>query len=118
MTRLIAGLAMAGALAGCMSDDLQTAGADVARADAWPMTPYDCKGGQGLDVRFSPDGSQATIDQMGERILMQQVPSGSGARYKAVDSDYSYVLDTKGNWAALYESGDRVVLDDCQTPQV
>lgn len=91
------------------------AGVTVKDADAWPMTPYVCKGEQTLDVRYSPDGSYATIDQMDERILMKQVPSGSGARYQAVHKDYSYALDTKGEWAALYEAGDKIVLDDCHT---
>lgn len=91
------------------------AAVSVNDAADWPMTPYNCAGGEGLDVRFSPDGEYATIDQMEERILMQLVPSASGARYKAMHGAYSYQLDTKGEEATLYEAGDKVVLGDCVT---
>ena len=96
---------------------VQAAAARVTVADAadWPITPYTCAANAHLDVRYSPDGTYATIDQMDERILMKLVPSASGARYRAMDRDYSYELDTKGDDATLYEAGDRIVLDDCVT---
>ncbi|MDO5530336.1 MAG: MliC family protein [Paracoccus sp. (in: a-proteobacteria)] len=89
--------------------------ANVTVADAanWPLTPYICEGDEYLDVRFSPDGEYATIDQMDERILMASIPSASGEQFVAVHPDYSYELATKGNHATLYEAGGAVVLDDC-----
>lgn len=114
-----AGCGLALLLAGCvpgtdtMVDVSPDAAPAVSQAKDWPMTPYQCKGDAALDVRFSPDGNFATIDQMGERILMKRVQSASGARYQAVSENYTYTLDTKGEWAALYEAGDKVVLDDC-----
>lgn len=113
--------AVAMMLAGCVVDTdagvvpVADKAPAVSQAQNWPVTPYQCKGGEALDVRFSADGSYATIDQMGERILMKLVPSASGARYQAVSEHYTYTLDTKGEWAALYEAGDKVVLDDCVT---
>ncbi|MDO5605423.1 MAG: MliC family protein [Paracoccus sp. (in: a-proteobacteria)] len=105
------------ALAACMDDsfpeDRPAGNPTAAEIASWPLTPYNCANGY-LDVRFSPSGDFATIDQMGERIVMRHVPSGSGARYAAIHPDYSYQLDTKGNDATLYEAGDKVVLRDCR----
>lgn len=92
---------------------VSAAGITVSDSADWPVVTYHCAGGETLDVRYSADGDYATIDQMDERILMKNVPSGSGARYAAMDRDYSYALDTKGDDATLYEAGDKVVLQDC-----
>lgn len=121
---IAAGLASLG-LAGCVMDEGAVkvpAGDFVPEVQqvenakplaGWRPMTYQCAGGKSLNVQFSPDGDRATIEQMGEVLLMKQVVSASGARYQAASKDYAYQLDTKGKMATLYGENDRQVLSDC-----
>lgn len=117
-------LAAAGvlALSACVVDEAGTTAPSVpdvqqvetaAPMPNWRPVSYQCAGGQQLRAWFSPQGDKAAIEQAGEVIMMNQMVSGSGARYSAANRNYTYQLDTKGNTATLYEAGDKVVLNNC-----
>lgn len=76
---------------------------------------YACADNQILRVVYvnGADGkSFAVVQQMDEMILMAQEVSASGAIYKAISSDYTYTLLTKGDEATL-EDDNGVLLQDC-----
>lgn len=79
----------------------------------WRPVTYRCDGAQVLQAQFSPAGDKVAIEQMGERVMLNQIPSASGARYQAASKHYAYQLDTKGDTATLYGEKDRVVLGNC-----
>lgn len=88
-----------------------------AASDSISQQKYACAGGEVLDVVYvntAAGNSYAIITQMDELIPMEITPMASGASYKAMDSDYSYVLHTKGDSADLVESDDKPVLSDCK----
>lgn len=80
---------------------------------------YACAGNAVLDVVYvntAAGNSYAIISQMDELIPMQITPMASGASYAAMDANYTYRLDTKGDSAVLVTvDGDKdtPVLSDC-----
>lgn len=79
---------------------------------------YACDNDEQLQVVYVNDAkgdSFAIISQMDELIPMKQQVSGSGASYKAISPDYSYVLDTKGAEATLYEKNGDAKIMSCKS---
>ncbi len=80
---------------------------------------YACAGNKILHAVFvntAGGSSFATILQQDELIPMQIAVSGSGARYTAINPDYTYELVTKGDSADLYATTngkEERVLEDC-----
>ena len=76
------------------------------------MNTFACKfGGQRLVIRFDPlmhEARMLTAD--GERITLQQIPSGSGVRY----TNGSTELRGKGEDLTIIEFGSATKLEDCQ----
>lgn len=85
-----------------------------AEAQAKDVT-YQCAGGQSITITYTGDnGDTAVFEDAGESIILEQVPSGSGALYRATDRNYTYELHTKGDTATVYSSPNKVMLRDCQ----
>ncbi|MFI0397337.1 c-type lysozyme inhibitor [Paracoccus jiaweipingae] len=87
--------------------------------DEVSQVKYACAGNAVLDVVYvntAAGNSYAIISQMDELIPMQITPMASGASYAAMDANYTYRLDTKGDNATLVTvDGDKdtPVLSDC-----
>ncbi|GJH42514.1 c-type lysozyme inhibitor [Pasteurella canis] len=77
---------------------------------------YSCEGKNTLDVIFinTAQDSFAIINQVDEMIPMELVKSASGANYKAINKNYTYQLQTKGNQAMLF-GDDKLILGECVT---
>ncbi len=85
-------------------------------ADSVSQVKYVCADNEVLDVVYintAAGGAYAVIHQAGELIPMQIAPTASGANYAAIDPDYTYQLQTKGDAATLVEGDDKPVLSDC-----
>ena len=76
---------------------------------------YSCDNSKTLQVVYINSGknSYAVINQMDEMVPMKLMRSASGANYKAISSDYTYKLYTKGKNAELVEGNDKPVLSNC-----
>lgn len=92
---------------------------EPAPGDSIEAVSYACAGNKILHAVFvntAGGSSFATILQQDELIPMQIAVSGSGARYTAINPDYSYELVTKGDSADLYATTngkEERVLEDC-----
>ncbi|MDO5055160.1 MAG: c-type lysozyme inhibitor [Pasteurella oralis] len=77
---------------------------------------YSCEGKKTLDVIFinTAKDSFAIINQVDEMIPMELVKSASGANYKAINKNYTYELQTKGNQATLL-GDNQVIIGNCVT---
>ena len=77
---------------------------------------YTCDDNKTLEVVYVNSGKQsyAIINQMDEMVLLKQVKSASGAIYKALSSNYTYELLTKGDTATLVEGDDKPILSNCR----
>lgn len=90
-----------------------------AASDEITHVKYACDDNQVLDVVFvntAAGESYAVISQMDELIPMQITPMASGASYKPVSPDYTYMLHTKGKTADLVTvkgDQDTPVLSNC-----
>lgn len=88
-------------------------------ADDVTSLKYACKDNKILNVVFvnTAENSFAIISDMDELIPMKQVTTASGASYEAINPNYTYRLDTKGQEASLSaktEGKEEVVYADCQ----
>lgn len=92
---------------------------EPAPGDSIEAVSYACAGNKILHAVFvntAGGSSFATILQQDELIPMQIAVSGSGARYTAINPDYTYELVTKGDSADLYATTngkEERVLEDC-----
>ncbi|WP_052172188.1 MliC family protein [Paracoccus sanguinis] len=92
---------------------------EPAPGDSIEAVSYACAGNKILHAVFvntAGGSSFATILQQDELIPMQIAVSGSGARYTAINPDYTYELVTKGDSADLYATTngkEERVLQDC-----
>lgn len=85
-------------------------------SDTVSQVKYVCADNDVLDVVYvntAAGGAYAVLQQAGELIPMQIAPTASGANYAAIDSDYTYQLQTKGDSATLVEGDGKPVLSDC-----
>ncbi|MFC0811319.1 MliC family protein [Paracoccus panacisoli] len=92
---------------------------EPAPGDSIEAVSYACAGNKILHAVFvntAGGSSFATILQQDELIPMQIAVSASGARYTAINPDYTYELVTKGDSADLYATTngkEERVLEDC-----
>ena len=77
---------------------------------------YTCDDNKTLEVVYVNSGKQsyAIINQMDEMVPLKQVKSASGAIYKALSSNYTDELLTKGDTATLVEGDDKPILSNCR----
>ncbi|CCG19737.1 putative exported protein [Taylorella asinigenitalis 14/45] len=76
---------------------------------------YLCENSKTMQVIYvnTDKQSYALITEMNEIIPLINVPSGSGAIYEAMGTNYDYQLLTKGEEASL-QSGNKAILKDCK----
>ena len=92
---------------------------EPAPGDSIEAVSYACAGNKILHAVFvntAGGSSFATILQQDELIPMQIAVAASGARYTAINPDYTYELVTKGDSADLYATTngkEERVLEDC-----
>lgn len=95
---------------------LVPAAAFAGNSDSVSQVKYVCADNEVLDVVYintAAGGSYAVLQQAGELIPMQIAKAASGANYTAIDPDYSYELQTKGQSATLVEGDNNPVLSNC-----
>lgn len=90
---------------------IATAGAAAAGGDMITHEIFGCDTKENLHVvivQTAGGNGYAVINQMDELIPMEQMRSGSGMQFKAIDKNYTYELAVKGEEATLF-AGDKTV---------